>query len=111
MKLVDMKFTKEDKKERDKEMKECMSMGDGEYPYGLTLTLDNAQLKKLGIKTLPKVGSVINIESRATVISARESSREGRKGDRSIELQFREIGIDNDDETAEDAVKSALKDA
>lgn len=110
MKLVDMKYTSEDKKKRNSECSP-MKMSEPEYPYGLSLTLDDAQLEKLGIKTLPKVGSVIGIEARATVIAARQSSREGSRNDRSIEVQFRQMAIDNDSGSAEDAVKDALKDA
>ena len=109
MKLVDMKLTKSEKK-KDGPM--CSSEYKApDYPYGLRLNLDDAQLEKLGIKSLPKVGSTLTITSKATVISARSNSSERGRNERSIELELRQIGVDTDGGSAEDAVKDALKDA
>ena len=54
--LVDMAYTKADKKEEAKEY----AVGPGgqiaDYPWGLCLSLEKKELDKLGVKQLPQVG-------------------------------------------------------
>ena len=67
------------------------------YPYGLTLSLDNESLKKLGITKLPDVGSTLMVWARATVESVSEhESTEDKKPRRNISLQLTDMAIGDD---------------
>jgi len=64
------------------------------FPWGLSLNLDAESLKKLDMKTLPKVGSYVMIEAYCCVKSTRESENvEGGK-DRSVELQIEAMEVE-----------------
>lgn len=66
------------------------------YPYGMTLSMNQDTLAKLGIKTLPEVGSSLMMEIKVTVTSV--SSRSGSDGqERSMELQVTDVDMETDD--------------
>lgn len=47
-----------------------------QYPYGLSITLDDESLKKLGmLDALPAVGSEIQLTAKATVTSVSQNAR------------------------------------
>lgn len=111
MKLTDLKITKAERKEREKGMNAtCGPMGDGDYGYGLRITLNDHELKKLGIDSLPKAGKEVRLEAQALVISVRSNSSSDRGEDRAIELQLRKIGLDIGGGSVEDAVRDGIKD-
>ena len=58
-----------------------------EYPWGLCLRLENAELDKLGRKRLPEVGDEFDVTAVAKVTSVHESKSEGNHGDRAVTLQ------------------------
>jgi len=96
MALTDLKITKAEAK---KESKEYALAGPGEgerYSYGTRLTLDDAELKKLGITELPAVGTVLMFEAKAKVISSRQSASEN-SNNRSIELQITHMDLELDE--------------
>jgi hypothetical protein len=99
-KLADMKMTKSEKKDSGP-----MSVGKYEgpdYPYGLTLRLDNASLEKLGIETLPKVGATMQINAMGVVTSV--SSHESKNRDeRTVEIQIQKLAVEDDDDDSEDS--------
>lgn len=68
MKLVDLAFTPAERKE---EQTELAKPSVGEYPYGLTIRLDEkSTLQKLGLlDDLPDVGEELNIQAVARVVS------------------------------------------
>lgn len=110
MKMVDLKLTKEDKK-ATKDGCIPYTSGGPDYPYGLSLTLNDRELQKLGMDTLPKPGVVVTLEAKAVVVSVRQSANQRGTKDRSLELQLQRIALDTDaDDSAEDAVRSGLKD-
>lgn len=68
-----------------------------EYPYGTRIDLNKESLDKLGIKTLPAVGSEIMIECKVKVIAVRESASE-RDTSRSVELQITDMDLELDED-------------
>lgn len=72
-----------------------------EYPYGLTLCLDDDILAKLGIDPakLPPVGSVFYIEAKAEVCST--SQYQNQDGaDSSLSLQITDMSLSTTDDDA-----------
>jgi hypothetical protein len=63
-----------------------------EYPYGLRIRLEDAQLDKLSIVALPKVGTRLTITADVEVcsVSAYESNTGSEQ--RSLELQITDLG-------------------
>lgn len=107
MPMIDLKITKEEAK---KEQKKYATLGpsNGErYSYGTRVTLDDAELKKLGIKDLPAVGAEMMFEAKAKVISSRQSASE-TTNNRSIELQITHMEFeDAAQETEEDKLENS----
>ena len=64
------------------------------YPYGTEIELDEAILKRLGIRQLPAVGEEMKLQCKAVVTKARMST-DGQKG---ITLQLTHIEFDDDDD-------------
>jgi hypothetical protein len=91
MKLVDMKRTKAEKTARENECK--VPLGGDDYPYGLNLHLDNDQLKKLGIDTLPKAGDTLTLQAKCKVISSSQRERDGGKPERTLEIQLQKVAL------------------
>lgn len=94
MSMTDLKIT------RPEVNSEPVTLGspEGEYPYGTRLDLDDATLKKLGIKELPAVGSKLMFEAKAVVIGSRQSATEGS---RNLELQLTAIDLEQDEDGEE----------
>ena len=70
-----------------------------EYPYGLSLHLDDEILSKFGVKELPAVGTTFTIAAKANVTDANEHSSQGdKKKRRSITLQITDMGLSTKDE-------------
>ncbi len=90
--MKDMKRTKADKK-AEEERYTGHKVGQDDYPYGLSVSLDHHSLKKLGIENMPKVGSKVKLHSHAHVKSTREENRDG-KMHRSMELELRHMHIE-----------------
>jgi hypothetical protein len=107
MQMRDMKRTKTEKKKENV----ALVGPEDSYPYGLRLTLDGEQLKKLGLDTLPKVGKTITLHAKAKVIGARETSRSDGTQDRSLEIQLQKMGIAEGAGSMEEAISSSIDDA
>ena len=89
--LVDMKRSKKDKKETGEL---CAPSMDEDYPYGLALSMDNDELTKLGITTLPGVGDVVKITAKAKVMSVNQSAREGDDDSQSVRFQITRLKVE-----------------
>lgn len=88
MKLVDMQMDEA----AAEEMAEPTKPGDQpRYPWGLSITLDQDALKKLGLKELPDVDSEFQIEARATVTNVSSSQEVDGDERRSVGLQITAI--------------------
>lgn len=92
-KMIDMKRTKAERKAEHEGAGH--KLGEDDYPYGLSIRLDHHSLKKLGMYEgkLPKVGSKLKIEAHAHVKSTSESSHDGGKPNRHLELELRHIAV------------------
>jgi hypothetical protein len=64
------------------------------YPWGLSICLNDDSLDKLGVKTLPAVGTEVTIVAKATVAATRESATEGDGSQASMDLQITDMQID-----------------
>lgn len=93
MKLVSMKTTPAEAK---KEAAESTGMADTqpEYPYGLTISLDDAMLKKLGIEGMPAIGAEMMLSARVEVCSASQYATVGRETEQHLSLQITDMALD-----------------
>lgn len=97
-KLVSMKL---DKKAR-KEAGSSTALGDApDYPWGLTITLDNDTIEKLGLADdLPEAGESMVVQAKADVVTV-SSRGTGTAIERSVTLQITDLSVvDPDDATA-----------
>lgn len=88
--MVNMQMSKKEATEQAKPM----SAADApRYPYGLSITLDDDALSKLGVDKMPKVGGKMTIEARVTVTACSESDRQGGGKSRRCELQITDLEL------------------
>jgi len=107
-KLVDMAYTAKEKKERNKKMDMCVPSNGPDYPYGMTLHLEDEHLKKLGMDKLPDVGGMLTLEARVEVISVSQNSDKRNNGNRRVELQIQRLGLEKGAGSMVDAIDDAL---
>lgn len=90
--MKSMKFTKAEKKRGHGNMEVAMSTP--EYPWGLSLNLDDAALKKLGIDELPEAGDTCEIMAHAKVTRVSQSTEDGKNGGhRNVEIQITHLSL------------------
>lgn len=98
--LVDMKYTKAEAKAEA--TKYDSIAGQPEYPWGLQIRLEDEELTKLGIKSLPDVGDSFTLTVVTEVQSATETKMASGKTDRCVCLQITQLGVDASEEEEED---------
>lgn len=106
-KLVDMRRSKKERKSNE------VAIEEPSLPFGLSITLDDDSLKKLGFKELPAVGSKMVVAAIGTVKSVSERSSSRRKNrDVSIDLERLDVSPApaRKAKTAEEAITEAIKD-
>jgi hypothetical protein len=96
MKLVDMKLDpKEQKKEAD------LAYDPPAYPWGLSISLDDEALEKLGMTELPDVGDTMTLTARVCCTSVSASANENGQR-RSVSFQIEALAlsdaVESDDE-------------
>lgn len=99
MKMTDMKMSKSQKKRMFGPAVVGQSSAP-DYPWGLSITLDSAALKKLGVDELPDAGEVCMIHAHGKVTSVSESASE-KGGERRVEIQLTKLSLvckDTDEE-------------
>jgi hypothetical protein len=89
-KFVDMKFTKAEAKAEAKEM---TSAKPPDYPWGLAIRLEKEELDKLGIKTLPQIGSEVHFAAVAMVTGINHSARQGQDEETCLALQITMLSV------------------
>ena len=72
-----------------------------QYPYGLSICLDDETLTKLGIDpaNLPKIGAVFYIEAKAEVCSTSQYQNQ-QDTDTSLSLQITDMSLSTTDDDA-----------
>lgn len=86
--LIDMAYTKAELKEEKKEMSVGYDGQPNPYPWGLCMSLEKAEMDKLGIKALPNVGTEITFIAKAKVTSVNQSARDGEDEETRLGLQI-----------------------
>lgn len=64
-----------------------------EYPYGLTLSLCDESLQKLGLSTLPAVGATMTLHAVVTVTSVSQNETQSGGVDRCVGLQITDMDL------------------
>lgn len=84
-----------------------------EYPWGLTLTLDDDTLTKLGMSKLPDVDDRFEIRAIAKVQAVRQNKHTGdEKQHRSVELQICKMAVSKPEaSSAQEAVDDGIDEA
>lgn len=101
-KLVHMKRSKQEKKDSAPQV--AGPEGD-DYPYGLRLRLDHDSMSKLGMEDMPKVGKKMHVHGKGVVTSV-SSHDSGNHKDRHVEIQLHHMGVENDEPSIKDTLKS-----
>lgn len=91
MKPVSMKREKDDEDDYSTAPIEAMAP---DYPYGLCIHLGPQELKKLGMKELPQVGTEFPLAGVVKVTRTEQSAAEGeREESRSVTLQITDLAV------------------
>jgi len=110
MSLTNMKLTKKEAKARN----EVAIDSSDRFPFGLSISLDDEALDKLGL-ALPKVGTEMIVIGLGKVTNVSENSGENRRKHRNVSIQLEAIEVEpaskSKTPTAVDAVSDAIKDA
>ncbi len=99
MALKSLKITKAEREaEKKRYAKSDYAIGpSSDYDYGLRITLNERSLDKLGMTSLPRVGSKIRVLVECEVTEVSASSRESMKGSnektRRVELQIQKMDV------------------
>jgi len=96
MTMIDMKFTKSEKKDEAKEAMVGPSGQPADYPWGLCIRLESEELNKLGLTEPPKVGEPINFSCVGRVTSFNQQSRMGGEEETAVGIQIEQMEIDGD---------------
>lgn len=94
MNLTDMKLSPDEAKE----MNSCIgdsTDGGPKYPWGLTVSLDDATLRKLGMGELPEVGQQMHLMAVVEVCSTSQHANQDGT-DRCVSLQITQMGLEGE---------------
>ena len=103
MSLVNMKMSAEESKEYS-----GAEMESPEYPYGLTIDLDDDSLAKLGITSLPKVGSEMMITAKCVVKGVSSNQYQGSDEEFRVCLQITDMDVGQTENAQNDNRASKL---
>ncbi len=67
---------------------------DYKYPWGLEIYLDDASLSKLGINTLPTVGTEVRILAKAVIESVNENVTTDDGSKKGVNLQITDMAVE-----------------
>ncbi len=107
MPLISMARTQKERK-----LDKAQPVGESpKFPYGLSISLDDESLDKLGIKNLPKVGDFVRLDAVGRIESISQSSHTNSTN-RSVSIQIEKLAVKRGRfKSATDAVDAAVKDA
>lgn len=98
-----MKSMKMSKKETEKGMEPVSGSTQGQYPYGLSIHMDDEVMKKLGMKCMPEAGEVMNLMAKVSVTEVSQRERKGGEPMQSMTLQITDMDLaceETEDDTA-----------
>lgn len=98
--LVDMVESPDEQRKLISGMALPMEDNKPRYPYGLSLNLNEDSLEKLGIETLPEVGSTIHLKALAKVTSVSKDATDEKESSR-VCLQITHLAFEEEDEEEE----------
>ena len=87
--MINMKMSK---KEAQEEMQPTAADAP-EYPYGLTISLDEESMAKLGITELPKVGATMTLTAQVSVCGTSQYSTQGGEDESNLSLQITDMEL------------------
>jgi len=91
--MTSMKRTEADKRKDAGDQAPISSIAP-DYPYGLTIHMDQDELSKVGLKEMPAVGSVWHMHALVKVTATRQSASESKdEEDRSVDFQITDVGM------------------
>lgn len=93
--LVDMKRTAADKKAEAEKWEKPYSGDD--YGYGMSISLDNAALEKLGVGDLD-AGETVNLVAECAITADRVETINGKK-ERSLTIQIHKMALSQGEAT------------
>ena len=102
-KPVDLAYTKAEIKEQRAGMGGPTTLGSKskgpQYPWGLTVRLDEISMKKLGMDDLPEVGELCQVTGLGRIVSV--SQRESTDSEsKSVEIQIEKMNLAVQEESA-----------
>lgn len=87
--MINMKKSKEEIGEQDT----AVSSNSEEYPYGLSIGLEDDQLAKLGFSEPIEVGTVLTLKAMVTVTRCSVSQEQGRDKESYCSLQITDMEL------------------
>lgn len=104
MKMVSLKLTRKDAKEEVGIPPDLP-----EYPWGTQLHLDEDEMKKLGLKEMPPVGTEYPIEAVCKVIGTSErETQDGKRATLDVQIIAMAIGDDEEPDTPQGKAAKTL---
>jgi len=103
MSLVSMKMSAEETKEYS-----GVEMEAPQYPYGLSIDLDDGALEKLGITALPKVGAEMMVTAKCVVKSVSSNQMQGGDAESRVCLQITDMDVGQTENAQNDNRASKL---
>lgn len=110
-KQVSMAYTKAELKERNSPKACSIEYGGNKYPYGLCINLESQALDKLGIDTLPKPGTKMQLTATVVVTSASLNQRQDGEDSKRLELQIEKMSLGGAKDGAVSALEDGMEDA
>ncbi|MDY7579361.1 hypothetical protein RGU70_13665 [Herbaspirillum sp. RTI4] len=104
MAMIDMKMSAEEAKEQTAPSESSES--ESQYPYGLRVSLDDDALEKLGLTSLPAVGSKISFNAVAEVCGTSSYAQDGGEAETSLSLQITGMEVTSSAQTTTDAANA-----
>ena len=107
MKMANMKMSASDKKKMFGPTP--TSAAGPDYPWGLSITLDAAALKKLGVADLPDAGDECMLHATGKVTRVSQSAN-GKTQERSVEIQITNLALMHEDDGKQEGFASVDRD-
>lgn len=101
MKMLSMQRPKDGEPGSERAMPAMAAEHQPRYGYGLVIRLEDFELDKLKIRTLPKAGEKVRIEAEGYVDTVHESQAMHNQGERSVAIQLTDLAVHRGAEAAE----------